>query len=113
MKMINWSKIHKVILILMITCSAICISEFRYVTAVQNQITLTKVSEITARRTTDVHVSNDTLYVLNADSGLGIYNIINNSNPDFLGRVYYSYTFTHNMVVDKQIAYIADYYDGL
>ena len=44
-----------VILILAITCTAVNISGFRYVTAIQSQVTLTEISEITARRTNDVH----------------------------------------------------------
>jgi hypothetical protein len=59
-----------------------------------------------------VCVRDHTLYVVNDFQGLEIYDIADPSSPEMLGYYWDSYTFTHSIFIEGELAYTADYEDG-
>jgi hypothetical protein len=78
------------------------------------QLTLTEICELhTGSRIRDLKVVDNILFALDTDLGLKTYNISNPTDPSLLGYFSNSYTFAHDIHIDRNCAFIADYEDGL
>ncbi|MFX0094455.1 MAG: LVIVD repeat-containing protein, partial [Candidatus Hodarchaeota archaeon] len=78
------------------------------------QVNLTEIGQLhTGSRTVDVYVNGDTLYALDLDLGLKIYDISSPTAPLLLSSLHDAYTFSHGLFYYKELLFIADYKDKL
>ena len=77
---------------------------------------ITEVNEISSgSNICDLEILGDVLFSLDMQSGLETYDISEPSDPKFLGTCVDSYSYGHAVILDgtRNLAYVADYEDGL
>ncbi|MHA2073283.1 MAG: LVIVD repeat-containing protein [Candidatus Hodarchaeales archaeon] len=105
---------HSKIILCYLTLILVIINPLNVITAKANayEYSFTEISFLSGK-IVDVKVSDNILFVVDADRGILTYNISNPSNLLEMDQFLDSYAFAHSMIIDGNYAYLADYEDGL